>query len=68
MVAPENQLAVVQDYLKKHGTGSRQAFVELLHIAPHQATNILKHMVERGELIRIGKRYRLPGADENAKT
>ncbi|WP_419010283.1 hypothetical protein [Dysosmobacter sp.] len=67
VVAPENQLAVVQDYLKKRGIGSRQAFVELLHITPHQATNILKHMVERGELIRIGKRYRLPEGGENKK-
>ena len=68
VVAPENQLAVVQNYLKKHGIGSRQTFVELLHITPHQATNILKHMVKRGELIRIGKRYQLPETGENAKT
>ena len=68
VVAPENQLVVIEDYLKKHGIGSRQAFVELLHITPHQATNILKHMVERGELIRIGKRYRLPETGENVKT
>ena len=46
---------------------SRQAFVELLHITPHQATNILKHMVERGELVRVGKRYRLPEGGENEK-
>ena len=67
VVAPENQLVVIEDYLKKHGIGSRQAFVELLHIAPHQATNILKHMVERGELVRVGKRYRLPKGGENEK-
>ena len=68
VVAPENQLAVIEDYLKTHGVGSRQAFVELLHITPHQATNILKHMVERGELVRVGKRYRLPEDSENEKT
>ena len=67
VVAPENQLVVIEDYLKKHGIGSRQAFVELLHITPHQATNILKHMVERGELVRVGKRYRLPEGGENEK-
>lgn len=67
VVAPENQLVVIEDYLKKHGIGSRQAFVELLHITPAQATNILKHMVERGELVRVGKRYRLPEGGENEK-
>ena len=67
VVAPENQLVVIEGYLKKHGIGSRQAFVELLHITPHQATNILKHMVERGELVRVGKRYRLPEGGENEK-
>ncbi len=68
VVAPENQLAVIEGYLKEHEIGSRQVFVELLHITPHQATNILKHMVERGELIRVGKRYRLPENSKNEKT
>ena len=60
VVAPEEQLAVLRAYLAEHPTGSRQDFVKLLHVTPHQATNILKHMVERGELIRVGKRYQLP--------
>lgn len=60
VVPPEQQLAVLRTYLEAHGTGTRQAFVQLLHVTPHQATNILKHMVERGELVRDGKRYRLP--------
>ena len=68
VVAPENQLAVIQDYLKKHGIASRQDFVALLHITPHQATNILKHMVERNELIRVGRRYQLPQDGKNAKS
>ena len=65
VVPPERQLEVMQTYLEAHGTGTRQAFVQLLHVTPHQATNILKHMVERGELVRDGKRYRLPGCPDS---
>ena len=60
VVPPEEQLAVLRGYLAEHSIASRQDFVKLLHVTPHQATNILKHMVERGELIRVGKRYQLP--------
>ena len=60
VVPPEEQLAVLRGYQAEHSIASRQDFVTLLHVTPHQATNILKHMVERGELIRVGKRYQLP--------
>ncbi len=55
VVPPEEQLAVLRGYLAEHSIASRQDFVKLLHVTPHQATNILKHMVERGELIRVGE-------------
>ena len=64
VVAPENQLDTIRAYLSEHDVGSRQDFVELLHIAPHQATHILQGMVKRGELVRDGKRYRLPAKNE----
>ena len=60
VVAPENQLDTIRAYLSEHGIGSRQDFMQLLHVAPHQATHILQGMVKRGELVRDGKRYRLP--------
>ena len=60
VVAPENQLDTIRAYLSAHGIGSRQDFMQLLHVAPHQATHILQGMVKRGELVRDGKRYRLP--------
>ena len=67
VVPPEEQLAVLRGYLAEHSIASRQDFVKLLHVTPHQATNILKHMVERGELIRVGKRYQLPQEARPAK-
>ena len=60
VVEPENQLDTIRAYLSEHGIGSRQDFMQLLHVAPHQATHILQGMVKRGELVRDGKRYRLP--------
>ena len=67
VVPPEEQLAVLRGYLAEHSIASRQDFVKLLHVTPHQATNILKHMVERGELIRVGKRYQLPQETQPAE-
>ena len=67
VVAPENQLETIQAYLAEHGTGSRQDIMELLHIAPHQATHILQGMVKRGKLRREGKRYLLPSDSEIEK-
>ena len=64
VVAPENQLDTIRAYLSEYDVGSRQDFMELLHIAPHQATHILQGMVKRGELVRDGKRYRLPAKNE----
>lgn len=69
VVSPEEQSAAIRDYLRRRGIASRQEFVELLRVTPHQATYILKNMVDRGELERVGKRYRLPPeALERAET
>lgn len=62
VVAPEDQTAAVRAYLSAHGTALRRDLVDLLRVTPHQATHILRQMVDRGELLREGKRYRLPPA------
>lgn len=62
VVPRERQLSVLREYLTANGTGTRQDFVTLLGVTPNQATIILRRMVERGELLRVGKHYRLPPA------
>ena len=59
-VAEADYLPILRAYLQKEGTAGRQALAEQLRIAPKQATHILKGMVDRGELVLVGKRYRLP--------
>ena len=59
-VAEADYLPILRAYLQKEGTAGRQALAEQLRIDPKQATHILKGMVDRGELVLTGKRYRLP--------
>ena len=59
-VAEADYLPILRAYLQKEGTAGRQALAEQLRIDPKQATHILKGMVDRGELVLEGKRYRLP--------
>ena len=59
-VAEADYLPILRAYLQKEGTAGRQALAEQLRIDPKQATHILKGMVDRGELVLAGKRYRLP--------
>lgn len=59
-VAEADYLPILRAYLQKEGTAGRQALAEQLRIDPKQATQILKGMVDRGELVLVGKRYRLP--------
>lgn len=59
-VAEADYLPILRAYLQKEGTAGRQALAEQLRIDPKQATHILKEMVDRGELVLVGKRYRLP--------
>ena len=57
---PEEQLAVIQTYLREHGSGRRQDFLRLLNVSPAQGTQILRRLTARGELILTGRRYTLP--------
>ncbi len=57
---PEEQLAVIQTYLREHGSGRRQDFLRLLNVSPAQGTQILWRLTARGELILTGRRYTLP--------
>ena len=57
---PEEQLAVIQTYLREHGSGRRQDFLRLLNVSPAQGTQILRRLTARGELILMGRRYTLP--------
>ena len=57
---PEEQLAVIQTYLREHGSGRRQDFLRLLNVSPGQGTQILRRLTARGELILTGRRYTLP--------
>ena len=57
---PEEQLAVIQAYLREHGSGRRQDFLRLLNVSPAQGTQILRRLTARGELILTGRRYTLP--------
>ena len=57
---PEEQLAVIQTYLREHGSGRRQEFLRLLNVSPAQGTQILRRLTARGELILTGRRYTLP--------
>ena len=51
---PEEQLAVIQTYLREHGSGRRQDFLRLLNVSPAQGTQILRRLTARGELILTG--------------
>ena len=57
---PEEQLAVIQTYLREHGSGRRQDFLRLLNVSPAQGTQILRRLTARGELILTGRHYTLP--------
>ena len=57
---PEEQLTVIQTYLREHGSGRRQDFLRLLNVSPAQGTQILRRLTARGELILTGRRYTLP--------
>ena len=65
VVAPGEQVQALHDYLEKYKVGSRRDFIKVLRVTPHQATTILRHMVERGQLVRVGKRYQLPENNEH---
>ena len=54
------QLAVIQTYLREHGSGRRQDFLRLLNVSPAQGTQILRRLTARGELMLTGRRYTLP--------
>lgn len=62
VVPPEEQLAVIRDYLSKAGFAYRQDIADILHIQGKQCTVILKHLVEEGELVQISQRYYLKEA------
>ena len=57
---PEDQLAVIREYLREHGTGRRQDFLRLLNVPPEQGTQILLRLVEQGALRLVGRHYELP--------
>lgn len=60
VMPPEEQLAVIQTYLREHGSGRRQDFLRLLNVSPAQGTQILRRLTARGELILTGRHYTLP--------
>ena len=60
MTPPEEQLTVIQTYLREHGSGRRQDFLRLLNVSPAQGTQILRRLTARGELLLTGRRYTLP--------
>ena len=65
VVPPEEQSAVILDYLSRWGVAYRQDIAALLRVQPKQCTIILKRMVERGEILQQGQKY-LP-AEPSAK-
>lgn len=62
VVPPEEQLAVIRDYLSKAGFAYRQDIADILHIQGKQCTVILKRLVENGELVQISQKYYLKEA------
>lgn len=62
VVPPEEQLAVIREYLSKAGFAYRQDIADILHVQGKQCTVILKHLVEAGELVQISQKYYLKEA------
>jgi len=65
VVPPEEQSAVIKEYLTRWGFAFRQDIAALLRVQPKQCTIILKRMVEQGEILQQGQKY-LP-AEPSAK-
>lgn len=62
VVPPEEQLSVIREYLARTGFAYRQDIADILHVQSKQCTVILKHLVEKGELVQICQRYYLKEA------
>lgn len=62
VVPPEEQLAVIREYLTKAGFAYRQDIADILHVQSKQCTVILKHLVEAGELVQNCQKYYLKEA------
>ena len=60
VVSPEDQYAVISEYLKKSGTAFRKDLAELLRIEGRPCGWILHRLVEQGKLIKTGQHYSLP--------
>ena len=60
VVPPEEQAEVIRAYLERMGFAYRQDIAELLHVRREQSAQILKRLVDRGELVRQGQKYLLP--------
>lgn len=62
VVPPEEQSAVIREYLEKAGFAYRQDIADILHVQSKQCTVILRHLVEAGELVQVRQRYYLKEA------
>ena len=60
VVPPEEQYGVIRDFLTQSGPAYRQDLAALLHIGDRQCALILKHLVDAGQLVRVGQQYALP--------
>lgn len=62
VVPPEEQTAVIREYLAKAGFAYRQDIADILHVQDRQCSAILKHLVEAGEIVQIRQKYYLKEA------
>lgn len=59
VVPPEEQGAVILEYLAKAGFAYRQDIAGILRVQSKQCTVILRKMVEEGEIVQVRQRYYL---------
>ncbi len=62
VVPPEEHGAVIREYLTREGFAYRKDIADILHVQSKQCTQILKHLVQSGELVQVKQKYYLKEA------
>ena len=68
IVHPEKHYEMIREYLEENGTAMLSALAELLRLDDSACSYVISNFVKEGKLVLNGRRYMLPGTEDQIST